>query len=396
MNITILMYVFSMRSHFVILWALLLAVCIAGPARAQPGGRRSPVWYTLDNGVIVQRSGTARKVLADKITLPNGNRLEPRSHFVYLPNGQQEVLNLDDMVLASGEIIRITGPVSAGSAPPADDRRTGADAARFSYQPPAPVNGLLKGVVELGASGFNSFIVRIDGQHNWKLEKAEFGNSLVMENLATPYDISRGLKSYIGQMLDFGVAGRNIHFVVSSGAALSAGTAQIVSALKGFGYVVHTVTPAQEGVLDLRATLPPPYAARSFVVDMGSANTKVSWLDNDVPSSVSTHGSKYYQQALSDSVVAADVAANVRQVPAGHRQTCFLIGGVPFELAKDLRQGKESYTVLRPAAAYAQLTGAKSKAGLNIYRALASATGCEQFVFSWDANFSIGYLLAQP
>ena len=35
--------------------------------------------------------------------------------------------------------------------------------APFNYTPPQPVNGKLKGVVEMGATGFNSFIVRIDG-----------------------------------------------------------------------------------------------------------------------------------------------------------------------------------------------------------------------------------------
>jgi len=89
----------------------------------------------------------------------------------------------------------------------------------FTYEAPAPVDGKLKGVVELGASGFNSFIVRIDQNRTWKLEKADFGNSLVMENMATDDDIRRGLKTYISQMLDFGVSGRDIHFVVSSGAA---------------------------------------------------------------------------------------------------------------------------------------------------------------------------------
>ena len=32
----------------------------------------------------------------------------------------------------------------------------------FNYTPKAPVNGSLKGVVELGAAGFNSFVVEID------------------------------------------------------------------------------------------------------------------------------------------------------------------------------------------------------------------------------------------
>ena len=126
----------------------------------------------------------------------------------------------------------------------------------FSYTSPEPQNGQLKGVVELGASGFNSFIVRVDDQKRWKLEKAEFGNSLVMENMASDNDIRAGLKSYIGKMLDFGVGGRNIHFVVSSGALKAEGTQKIIKALKSLNYVVNTVTPEQEGSLGLRAVLP--------------------------------------------------------------------------------------------------------------------------------------------
>lgn len=32
-------------------------------------------------------------------------------------------------------------------------------------------------------------------------------------------------------------------------------------------------------------------------------------------------------------------------------------------------------------------------AGLNIYKAIADATGTDTFVFDWDANFTIGFLL---
>ncbi|MBK6339196.1 MAG: hypothetical protein IPF63_06230 [Bacteroidetes bacterium] len=53
----------------------------------------------------------------------------------------------------------------------------------FNFTPTVPVNGKLKGVVELGATGFNSFIVNIDAQKNWKLEKADYGASLVYENI---------------------------------------------------------------------------------------------------------------------------------------------------------------------------------------------------------------------
>jgi hypothetical protein len=265
----------------------------------------------------------------------------------------------------------------------------------FAYESPAPVNGKLKGVVELGASGFNSFIVRIDKDRNWKMEKAEFGNSLVLENMASDDDVRKGLKAYIGQMLDFGVAGRDIHFVVSSGALKAENTGKIIKALKSLNYVVNTVTPEKEGILGLRSVLPPSYADKAFVTDIGSGNTKISWLVGSSPKSVETFGAKYFQNGTADDVVATQVQEKAQQVPAALRQTCFIIGGVPFELAKQVRNGKERYTVLKAADAY-QLDNAKSKAGLNIYKAIAEGTGCQQFVFDWDANFTIGYLLSLP
>ncbi|RZK27570.1 MAG: hypothetical protein EOO63_13125, partial [Hymenobacter sp.] len=110
----------------------------------------------------------------------------------------------------------------------------------FNYLPPAPVGGKLRGVVELGASGFNCFIVTTDNQSNWQLNKAEFDNSLLLENLASDEEIRRGLRTYIGNMLDYGVAGRDIHFVVSSGALKGAATPRIVQQLSQMGYVVNT------------------------------------------------------------------------------------------------------------------------------------------------------------
>ncbi len=282
-----------------------------------------------------------------------------------------------------------------GMAPGTTQATTATGGGAFTYLPPAPVNGKLKGVVELGASGFNSFIVRIDPERRWKLEKAEFGNSLVMENMASDDDVRKGLKAYIGQMLDFGVNGRDIHFVVSSGAAKAAGTAKITAALKSLGYFVTTVTPAQEGTLGLQSVLPADYASQSFVVDIGSGNTKISWKTGQGLQSVETYGAKYFQANVSDDVVAAEVKQRAAQVPAALRGTCFIIGGVPFEMAKIGRQGKERYTMLKAPGEY-QLESAKAKAGLTIYKAITEATGCQQFVFDWDANFTIGYLLSLP
>jgi Ppx/GppA phosphatase family len=284
-----------------------------------------------------------------------------------------------------------SNPNSASS----DQASANSEKIPFSFKPLPPVNGRLKGVVELGASGFNSFIVRMDEDKNWSLEKAEYGNSLVMENMATDSDIREGLKKYIGGMLDFGVGGKNIHFVVSSGAQKAEGTQKIINALKSLNYQVNTVTPEREGKLGLKCVLPTDYQGNSFVADIGSGNTKISWKEGSTTSSVETYGAKYFENNTSDDQVHMEVMAKAKQVPASNRKTCFIIGGVPSEMAKTVRNGKERYTVLDAPEAY-KMEKAKSKAGVNIYKAIAHATGCKQFVFDWDANFTIGFLLDLP
>jgi hypothetical protein len=265
----------------------------------------------------------------------------------------------------------------------------------FTFTPPAPENGKLKGVVELGASGFNSFIIRVDPQKNWKLEKSEFGNSLVLENMASDDDVLAGLKRYIGGMLDYGVSGRDIHFVVSSGAAKAENTQKIKRALQKLDYQVNQVTAQQEGTLGLISVLPKEFEETAFVVDIGSGNTKISWKENGQLKSLETYGSKYFQENVDDQKVYNEVKEKANQVPSDHRKTCFIIGGVPFEMAKAVRQGKERYTVLNAPDQY-NLDNAKSKAGVNIYKAIKDATGTDQFVFDWDANFTIGFLLDLP
>lgn len=307
---------------------------------------------------------------------------------------ESETMPRADNETASGAVEESTASDNNASSTGSSDDASGASntSRRFTYTPPAPQNGKLKGVVELGASGFNSFIIRVDDQKRWKLEKAEFGNSLVIENMASDDDIRAGLKSYIGKMLDFGVGGRDIHFVVSSGAAKAEGTQKITKALKSLNYVVNTVTPEQEGSLALRSVLPAEYFDNSFVVDIGSGNTKISWKNAGSTKALETYGSKYFQNGTSDETVATGVAAKAKQIPTDHRKTGFIIGGVPYELAKTVRKDKERYTTLDAPSAY-KLADAKSKAGLVIYKAIAEATGTDQFVFDFDANFTIGYLL---
>lgn len=266
----------------------------------------------------------------------------------------------------------------------------------FNFTPPAPVNGKLKGVVELGATGFNSFVVNIDNQKNWSLEKAQFGASLVYENMATSTDIREGLKKYIASMLDFGVMPKNIHYVTSSGAAREEGVQKISAELKKMGYVVNPVTAEREGQLALTCVLPEAYKQDAFVVDIGSSNTKISWMEGDRIESVETYGSKYFQKGTADDLVYNDIKTLAKKIPADKRQVCFIIGGAAFELAKTHRNGKERYTVLKSPGNYADVKEQKTKAGINIYKAIQDETGTDTFVFDWDSNFTIGFLLTLP
>lgn len=284
-------------------------------------------------------------------------------------------------------------PSAETETPTDNSEATSTEVSTFSYTPPAPVDGKLRGVVELGASGFNSFIIKVDKEKRWSLEKSEFGNSLVTENMATDEDVRIGLKKYIGGMLDYGVGSKDIHFVVSSGAAKADVTLKITRVLKSLGYVVNQVTAEQEGQLALKSVLPADYASKAFVVDIGSGNTKISWMENGKVSAIESYGAKYFQDGTDDSKVYQEVSAKAKQIPEDLRKTCFIIGGVPFEMAKEVRKGKERYTTLSAPLAYSKLSNAKSKAGVNIYKAVTDATGCQQFVFDWDANFTIGFLL---
>lgn len=261
----------------------------------------------------------------------------------------------------------------------------------FKYTPPVPVKGRLKGVIELGASGFNSFIVLMDKKKNWKLKKAEWGNSLVYDGMASMEHIRTGLKKFIDSMLDYGVKERNIHFVVSSGAIKIEATRQIIWELRAMNYVVNTVTPALEGSYALQASMPKAFYDQAFMVDIGSGNTKISWMNDNIKS-YETYGAKYYMDKVSDSKVYQEVRSFAAKIPTDKRKTCFLLGGVPFELAKQVRKGDERYTVLKAPTEYS-VKGAKQKAGLNIYKALVDETGCETFVFDWEGNFTIGFLL---
>ena len=288
-----------------------------------------------------------------------------------------------------------TEMVSTTSMPEAKVAKRKTKSGSFNYNAKEPIGGKLKGVVELGASGFNSFIVKIDSDKNWALEKAEWGNSLVYEGMASGTDVTQGLKQYIAKFLDYGVSGREIHFVVSSGALKTAETQPILRALKAMNFVVNEVTPEEEGGYALKCVLPKDYENKAFVVDIGSGNTKVSWMQGGRVQAKESYGSKYFQNSTSVAAAYSNAKRIGEMIPSSLTGTCFIIGGVPFDMAKQARNGKERYTQLGSPGSY-EGDAAKMKSGLNIYQALKDGTGCDEFVFDWDANFTIGFLLTLP
>ena len=59
----------------------------------------------------------------------------------------------------------------------------------------------------------------------------------------------------------------------------------------------------------------------------------------------------------------------ISKIPENKRNVGFIIGGVPFTLAKQHRKGEERYTVLKAPESY-KAEDKKMASGLNIYKAI--------------------------
>ncbi|MCD8438613.1 hypothetical protein [Tenacibaculum finnmarkense] len=111
-----------------------------------------------------------------------------------------------------------------------------------------------------------------------------------------------------------------------------------------------------------------------------------------------TYGAKYFQQGVADTIVYKAVHKVAEKIPSNRASQCFIIGGVPYQLAKSLRKGNERYTVLNKDTNFYQKVikrrDEKIKSGLNIFKAINDVTKVHSVIFDWDANFTIGFLLA--
>lgn len=261
--------------------------------------------------------------------------------------------------------------------------------------PPAPsANAVAKGVVEIGASGFNTYIVQIDKQGNYAVKLKKFGNSLAYEGLTNTDEVKRGLKDYLALMLNKGVSPQNLHFVISSGALKEPKTKVIADGIRKSGFVVNEVSAEQEGIWALQAAMHPNYRDKSFVVDVGSGNTKISWYEGNAKRTIEASGAKYFQNTqLTDADVTEELRSKVAQVPADKRKICFVIGGVPNYLAKTHpNTGDDStYIQLNNLDSYKVDDDAKNHSGVVILKAIQSVTGCT-YIFNNNAFFPIGFL----
>ena len=263
----------------------------------------------------------------------------------------------------------------------------------FPYLPPSPQNGTLKGIIELGGSGFNAFIVEIDAKKRWKLQSADFGKSEVYEDKADGKKIRSGLETFIQKLRKDGVANKDIHFIQSSTATGNERVQQINGILNQMGYQINSVTTDQEAKYGYLATMPNEFADESFYVDMGSGNTKIAWKENGEIKTISTYGSKYYVDEVSHEIVYAEVKALLAQIPTKNLERCFIIGGGPYMMAEKNKEFTERYGILKSPDAY-DFDSEKLKCALNIYKAMLDGSDQKtDYLFDWEGNFSIGFLL---
>lgn len=265
----------------------------------------------------------------------------------------------------------------------------------ISFSQSDGIQGKMKGVVELGSDGFNSFIITIDKDKNWQLEKAEYGNSNVIEGVATKESVLAGLKAYIKKFVDFGVDGSEIHFVASSGAMVMKSTVPVLEGLKSLGYIVNTVTPEEEGILGYLSVMPKNESNRAFVIDVGAGNTKISWMEDGEILTKATFGAKYYLEFVDDE----DAYEGAKEITQGLNKKfglkAYVIGGVPYKFAKRTRQGKEKLTTLAALESY-EPENEKQTGGQKILQGIRDGIDLKKMVFNWDSNFTIGFLIRLP
>ena len=264
----------------------------------------------------------------------------------------------------------------------------------FDYKPRVPENGELNAVIELGSLGLNYFIIEIDSDGCWQLERSSFGRSNFIYGVNTNAEIIASIKEFKNEILNFGVKPKNIHLIASSSVVKYEDIPALNSQLVDTSLKIKSINAADEARYALLATVPKEFIDESFIVDIGSGNTKLAWVENSDTLSVEIHGSKYFLSDAQDTTVFREVRDALLQVPEKNRNLCFMLGGMIYEFVKDEVQGSNNrYFVLDPPNEY-PTDNEKLKAANVIYNAL-YLEPTFSYIFDRDSNFSIGYLISQ-
>ncbi len=262
----------------------------------------------------------------------------------------------------------------------------------FEYEPPKPVNGDLSAAIELGSLGLNYFIVSIDISGNWMLEKSVFGRSNIIYGANNTQALVKEILDFRNRIKAEGVEESNIHIIASSSVVKIEDISKFNNELAKSGLKIRSIDPEKEAKYALKATIPKEFTEESFLVDIGSGNSKLSWIENDDTLSIEIHGSKYFLSGVQDTTVFREVRNALLEVPTKNRNLCFILGGMIYEFLKDeIQSSKKRYFVLKPPGVYPR-DNEKLKAGNVIYSALYHEP-TYSYIFDSESNFSIGYLL---
>lgn len=262
----------------------------------------------------------------------------------------------------------------------------------FDYKPELPVKGKLFAAIEIGSAGLNYFIVNMDKENRWTLVESGFGESELIENTTEIETIFFKIESYKRAILRSGVRKKDIYVIASSSAIELSKMEDIRSRLELSGIKLRTVNAEQEGYFDLLATVPVEFVEESFLIDIGSGSTKVTWITELDTFSIETFGSKYYMNDIHDTTTFRIVRDQLLQIPLKNRNLCFMLGGIPYEFAAVTGKKVGRYTILQQPGKYSP-SSQKGKAGKILYSAF-YLEPTYSYIFDWDANFSIGYLMS--
>lgn len=262
----------------------------------------------------------------------------------------------------------------------------------FDYQSLKPVNGQLKAVIEIGSLGLNYFVIEIDDKGRWELVDSDYGRSNIIYGVSSRNEILATINKFKKEIQNAGVKAKNIHLIASSSVGKIEDTILLKEELSKTGLNLVAINSKEEAQLALMATIPKEFVDESFLVDIGSGNTKISWVQENDTLSTEIHGSKYFLGDVQDTTVFREVRDALLKVPRKNRNLCFILGGMIYELAKDDMKPDERYFVLDPPSSY-PTSNERLKAANIIYSAL-YLEPTFSYIFDSKSSFPIGYLIS--